>query len=126
MYKKVLPPFISLAVCLLIANYYSCEWLVWISTLVFGAMIINIFHHEPADGDVITTGLNLIIEKLDQLMTKEERLAQAVADLNAGTNEIAADLQKLKDELAAGNVSEESLAALETNIAVLKDLGNAQ
>jgi hypothetical protein len=32
----------------------------------------------------------------------------------------------LKDELAAGNVSEESLAALETNIAVLQQLGQAQ
>lgn len=58
--------------------------------------------------------------------TAEERLAQANADLNAATNDIAEDLQKLKDELAAGSVSEESLAALENNIAVLKGIGNAQ
>jgi len=61
--------------------------------------------------------------------TAEERLAQANADLNAATNDIAEDLQKLKDEIAANAanlISEESLAALENNIAVLKGIGNAQ
>jgi hypothetical protein len=91
------------------------------------SMNIHIHHHQHLSADVgVLRRLDLIISKLDLIMTKEERLAQAVADLNAGTNEIAADLQKLKDELAAGNVSEESLAALETNIAVLQQLGQAQ
>ncbi|MEO6610707.1 MAG: hypothetical protein ABIT05_01195 [Chitinophagaceae bacterium] len=90
-------------------------------------MRIDIHHHQHITADVgVLRRLDLIIVKLDLIMTKEERLAQAVADLNTGTNEIAADLQKLKDELAAGNVSEESLAALETNIAVLQQLGQAQ
>lgn len=59
-------------------------------------------------------------------MTVEERIQAANADLNAATNDIAADLQKLKDELANGAPSEESLAALENNIAVLKAVGAAQ
>lgn len=58
--------------------------------------------------------------------TAEERLAQANADLNAATNDIAEDLQKLKDEIAAGTVTEESLQTLENNIAALKLIGSQQ
>lgn len=59
-------------------------------------------------------------------MTVQERIDQANADLNAATNDIAEDLQKLKDEIANGNISPESLEALENNIAALKAIGQAQ
>lgn len=87
---------------------------------------IHIHHHITADDDAIKKRLDLIISKLDEVMNRQERLDAAIADLNAGTNEIAADLQKLKDEIAAGNISEESLKNLEDNIEVLKQLGTAQ
>lgn len=90
-------------------------------------MNINVhhYHHISADGEVLKR-LDLIISQNEKIMNKQERLDLAIANLNEGTNEIATDLQKLKDEIAAGNVSEESLAALETNIQVLKELGNQQ
>jgi len=76
-------------------------------------MTINIHnhHHITADG-VVLERLNLIISKLELIMTRQERIEAAIANLNAGTNEIAADLQKLKDEIAAGNVTEETLQQL--------------
>ena len=90
-------------------------------------MTINIHnhHHITADG-VVLERLNLIISKLELIMTRQERIEAAIANLNAGTNEIAADLQKLKDEIAAGNVTEETLQLLDDNIAVLQQLGSAQ
>lgn len=113
--------------CLLLAATNNLEWLAWLSVAFFGVLIINeLIYRQPTANDEINKRLDLIIFNTEQIMTKEERLAQAVADLNAGTNEIAADLQRLKDEIAAGTISEESLAALETNIAVLTALGNAQ
>lgn len=84
---------------------------------------VHIHNHPDRE---IKESLNLIINKLNLIMTKQEKLDQAIADLNAGTNEIAADLQKLKDELAAGNVSDESLQSLSDNIEVLKQLGSQQ
>lgn len=86
---------------------------------------IHHYHHISADGEVFKR-LDLILSKIDKIMTRQEKLDQAIADLNAGTNEIAADLQRLKDEIAAGNVSDESLQSLADNIEVLKQLGNAQ
>lgn len=125
---KILTAFAALVICLIIAHYYNSEWLLFISIGFFGVMIINefIYRQQPADDGTVNTRLNLIITKLDDIMTREERLQQAIENLNAGTNEIAADLQKLKDEIAAGNVSEESLTALEDNIAVLQQLGTQQ
>lgn len=86
---------------------------------------IHIHHHISADSDVIKR-LDSITKKLDEMATAQERLDQAIANLNEGTNEIAADLQKLKDEIAAGKVSDESLATLEANIQVLQQLGTQQ
>jgi len=125
---KILTAIAFLVICLIIAHYYNSEWLLWLSVGVTGVIIINelIYRQQPADDGTINTRLNLIITNTEKIMTKQERLDQALADLNAGTNEIAADLQKLKDEIAAGNISEESLAALETNIAVLTELGTQQ
>lgn len=86
---------------------------------------IHIHLHIPEVKTILET-VSIINSKLDQIMTRQEKLDQAIADLNAGTNEIAADLQKLKDELAAGSVSDESLQALTDNIAILQQLGTQQ
>lgn len=83
------------------------------------------YYHEHEIKKLLET-VSIINSKLDQIMTRQEKLDQAIADLNAGTNEIAADLQKLKDELAAGAVSDESLQALTDNIAILQQLGTQQ
>jgi len=55
--------------------------------------------------------------------TQQERFDQMVADLNSVTNDIAADYQKLIDEAKTNQISEESFASAETNIATLKALG---
>lgn len=86
---------------------------------------IHIHVHNELEVKIFET-VSIINTKLDQIMTRQEKLDQAIADLNAGTNEIAADLQKLKDELAAGTVSDESLQALTDNIAILQQLGTQQ
>lgn len=127
MLKNILSPLASLLIFLIIAHQYNIEWLVWIAILVFGVILINELHYQQtAPGDAIITGLNLITQKLDDIMNKQERLDKVVADLKGATDDIAADLQVLKDQIAAGNISEESLAALETNIEVLKAIGTAQ
>lgn len=81
---------------------------------------------EVFDVKQLLETVSIINSKLDQIMTRQEKLDQAIADLNAGTNEIAADLQKLKDEIAAGNVTDASLQTLTDNIAVLQQLGSQQ
>lgn len=80
-----------------------------------------------AGGEVeITSRLDFITSKLDDIMNAQERLAKAIADLNEGTNDIAADLQALKDQITAGTVTPEALDQLDQNIAVLKQLGQQQ
>lgn len=94
---------------------------------LFKKPIIKIVHHVSAGGEVeLLSRLDFITSKLDDIMNAQERLAKAIADLNEGTNDIAADLQVLKDQITAGTVSEDSLKQLEDNIEVLKQLGQQQ
>jgi hypothetical protein len=67
--------------------------------------------------------LDLIISKLDLIMTKQEKLDAALDRLNTTTNDIAADLVLLKQQIAAGTVTDESLARLDANVATLEALG---
>ena len=90
-------------------------------------MNIHIHHHHYIEpGEELMQMLNLINKKLDKIMTKQERLDAAIANLNDATNEIASDLKVLKDEITAGTVSDESIAKLEANIEVLDALGQEQ
>lgn len=61
--------------------------------------------------------------KTKKLMSTQERVDAALGRLDEATTEIASDLKKLRDEIAAGNVSEESLAKLDENVATLEKLG---
>jgi uncharacterized membrane protein len=72
---------------------------------------------------VIVILLIIVILNQFSIMNRQERLEAAVAKLDTATNEIAADLQTLKDEIAAGNVSDETLNQLDANIAKLEALG---
>lgn len=67
-----------------------------------------------------------IKQKLKKIMAKQETFDALIVRLNAATNEIAADLQKLRDEIVAlpkDTVSDESLATLDTNITALEAMG---
>lgn len=68
--------------------------------------------------------LLLIIQKLDQFMANtQEWTDQLNARLDTVTNNIAADYKKLLEEIQSGQVSEESKAKAEANIAKLEALG---
>lgn len=66
-----------------------------------------------------------ILKQLKKIMAKQETFDALIVRLNAATNEIAADLQKLRDEIAAGadTISDESLTNLDSNIAALEAMG---
>jgi predicted nuclease with TOPRIM domain len=64
-----------------------------------------------------------IILKLNKVMGQNEKLLEFSERLDAATNEIASDLQKLRDEVAAGSVSDETLSKLDTTITRLEDMG---
>jgi len=55
--------------------------------------------------------------------TRQEEFDQMVADLDAATNDIAADYEKLLSEAQTNTVSAESIAAAKVNIERLKSLG---
>lgn len=57
------------------------------------------------------------------MATRQEEFDAIIARLNTVTNDIAADYQKLLDEIASNTVSAESLANAATNIAALEALG---
>lgn len=56
-------------------------------------------------------------------MAKQEQMDAMLARLDEATNEIADDMRKLRDELAAGNVSDASLEALDSAISKLESMG---
>lgn len=62
-------------------------------------------------------------KKLNTIMEAQNRIDAALVRLDAATNEIASDLKKLRDQIVAGTVTQESLAKLEANIAKLESLG---
>ena len=90
-------------------------------------MVININVHHYFHGDkpesLFLEKLNLIIDQNKKIMAKQEQFDALIQRLNLATNDIAADLTLLKEQIAAGTVSDESLAKLDTNIAALETLG---
>jgi multidrug resistance efflux pump len=61
--------------------------------------------------------------KLDQIMTKQEQFDAALAKIDTATSDIADDLRRLKEEIANGNVSQDSLDRLTANADTLDALG---
>jgi predicted phage gp36 major capsid-like protein len=65
-----------------------------------------------------------LTNKLELFMAKtQERFDDLMTRLNTITNDIAADYQKLLDEITNNSVSDASLTAAEENIAKLESLG---
>ena len=67
--------------------------------------------------DVLVGLLNTLQETL---MSNNARLTKVLGDINTATNNIAEDLRVLKAKIEAGDVSEETLAGLETAAAALE------
>ena len=79
--------------------------------------------HGNEDG-TISEKLDLLTQKLELFMTKaQEQFDALMARLDTVTNDIAADYQKLLDEIQNNTVSPESIAAANANIAKLEALG---
>lgn len=56
-------------------------------------------------------------------MARQEDVNRIIQELDAATNEIASDLERLRGEVAAGTVSADSVTALDGMVARLKALG---
>ena len=62
--------------------------------------------------------------KQEQIMATQTQFDERMSKIDAATTEIAADLKKLRDDLAAGGaVSDANLAVLDAKIAVLDAMG---
>ena len=85
-------------------------------------MRINVFHHFPSSDDSTNKKLDLIISKLEKIMSVNDQILAFVSEINDATNQIAANLQALRDQIAAGTVSPEALALLDSNINTLQAL----
>lgn len=108
-------------------------------------VIINDEHHLNIDGELSTQDalsllhafllglstspappasvLAAITALQEDLMSQKEALAALSARLNAATNEIAKDLQDLRQKVADGTVSEADMGPLDRTIATLEALG---
>ena len=74
----------------------------------------------PPDAD--NSKLDLIILKLNQIMTKQERFDAILSRIDAVTNDLAGDFAAFVEEARTGTVSDESFTKAEENIAKLEAL----
>lgn len=66
----------------------------------------------------------LTLKNTITIMTKQEKFDASLLRLDSVTNEIAADLKKLRDEIKNDDdVSDESLAKLDSHIDTLEGIG---
>jgi hypothetical protein len=70
----------------------------------------------------IVSKLNLLISKTDKIMTKQERFDTILTRMDTVTTGIADDFKLFIKEAQEGQVSDESLAKAEANIAKLEEL----
>ena len=71
--------------------------------------------------------LEIVVTNQRKIMAQLDEVQAYAAQIDAATNEIAADLQALKDQLAAaGSLTPESKAVLDSVVARLTDLGAQQ
>jgi hypothetical protein len=89
---------------------------------------VNVYHHiVPPKGQEdrlksISDKLDYLTLKINEMATKQERFDSLLEKLNVTTNNIAADYQKLLDEVRNGTVSDESLTRAEENITKLEGI----
>jgi hypothetical protein len=57
------------------------------------------------------------------LMARQQDVDRIITDLNAATNEIAADLERLRGDVVANTVTDASIATLDGIVARLQALG---
>lgn len=62
-------------------------------------------------------------KKLNKIMAKQETFDALLVRVEAATTELANDLAALRGEIAAGTVSEESLAKFDTIVSTLEAMG---
>lgn len=81
---------------------------------------MNVYQDNPGMAEMIADGfadvlriLSIHTLKFNKLMSKQEQLDAAIASLQGSAGNIANDLTVLKDQIAAGTVSDESLANLQ-------------
>lgn len=72
--------------------------------------------------DTQSAQLARIEQKIDTIMTKQERFDTILTNLDNVTNDLAADFALFIQEAKDGTVSDESLAKAETNVETLKAL----
>ncbi len=61
--------------------------------------------------------------QMEQVMAKQEDFDARMTAMDDATNEIAKDLQDLRDQLAAGTIPDSAIATLDAKIARLQQLG---
>lgn len=83
---------------------------------------IHLHHHYPVNEE-IKQNFSLIHQKLDLIMTKQEKFDANLGRLNTATNEIASDMQKLREDHKNGTLTDESFDRFDQHIAVLEGLG---
>lgn len=90
-------------------------------------ILIKMFKKINNKLKLILDALALIISNQEHMMSQLDEVQAYAARIDAATNEIAADLQILKDALAAaGSLTDESKATLESVIGRLEGLGQEQ
>lgn len=80
---------------------------------------IHVHLHDHRDKQ---SGHDEIIQKLNQIMTKQERFDAILTRMDTVTTDIAGDFQTFIKEVKDGTVSDESLAKAEANVAILETL----
>ena len=62
-------------------------------------------------------------KKLKKIMSKQDQINASLQQLDEATNEIASDLEGLRNQVKEGTVSDESLATLDRSVQRLRALG---
>lgn len=72
-------------------------------------IIHNHYHHND---DRVIELIQIINQKFNKIMTKQEHIDAAIAGLTASAANISQDLTFLKEQIAAGTVTDESVNKL--------------
>lgn len=69
-------------------------------------------HYYNSDCGGVKKFLKIINQKLNKIMAKQEQVDAAIASLTGSAGNISQDLNFLKEQIAAGTVTDESVAKL--------------
>lgn len=71
----------------------------------------------------IRTELTVLSQQVQQMADNQAQFDERMAALDDATNEIAADLQSLRDQMASAGIPDSVLTSLDKRIARLQELG---